>query len=220
MAEEPRERPKKLRVRRAVRVVSVVFVVVFWMVPDVVVVLSRAECAQWETRPRERERVSLSEIAEVATEVETVQLELPGALRGLALPGAVVFSAEPAPYLWVHEMAHQVQMRRDGVVSFSLRYVADWYRGRLNGCGFFDAYHAIGYELDADATARQVGASLRSVWREGSREAFVEALSEDGGGAWLGSLLALIRERLGATDEEEAGEEVAAGEGREQGRRR
>jgi hypothetical protein len=207
--EEPRDRPQRLRVAR---ISLVLFVVVFWLVPDVVVVLSRAECARWESRSRERERVSLTEIAEIAAGVETLQLELPGALRGLALPGAVVFTAEPAPHLWVHEMAHQVQMRRDGVGAFSTRYVADWYLGRLNGCGFFDAYRAIGYELDAEASARQVGASLRSVWREQGREHFVDALSAGGGGVWFSSLLELIRERLG-----EAGEEVDVEDERREG---
>lgn len=179
------------------RIVVVVLVAVFWVVPDAVTLLTQAECGRWEDRERADERVRLAEIAGVAGDVGTVQLGfLPGELRGLALPGTVVFTGEPAPHLWVHEMAHQVQMRRDGVAVFSIRYVADWYRGRLHGCGFYDAYKAIGYELDAEAAARRLDAELKMVWRRQGRETFVEALSEERDAVWFGSLLALIRERL------------------------
>lgn len=173
------------------------FVLVFWVIPDAVVVVSQAECASWENRFEKLDRVSLREIGEVAAGVETVELGfVPGSLRGLALPGAVVFTAEPLPYLWVHEMAHQVQMRRDGVVGFAVRYATDWYRGRLHGCGFFDSYEAISYELEAEETARQLSRRLKSVWREQGRELFVEALSEEQDGVWLEALMAMFRERL------------------------
>jgi hypothetical protein len=48
-----------------------------------------------------------------------------------------------------HELVHVRQYERDGVVSFLLRYVAEYLRGRLRGLSHFDAYSSISYEREA-----------------------------------------------------------------------
>jgi hypothetical protein len=56
----------------------------------------------------------------------------------------------------VHELMHVEQVRRMGAVRHSIRYVADYLRGRSGGLGHWKAYRAIPSEQEARAASRLV----------------------------------------------------------------
>jgi hypothetical protein len=77
---------------------------------------------------------------------------LPAGFSGLALsPGVVVLKPGASYQTLAHELAHTFQMKTDGMVAYSTRYVYDWYVGLWHGCSLSDARHAISYELQAEA---------------------------------------------------------------------
>lgn len=83
---------------------------------------------------------------------------------GIAFPGVVAIPDERMlddhdTLLW-HEMVHQHQYRRDGSVSFLVRYITDWHLGLLAGCAHDAAYEAIGYEIETAILLRNMRVSL------------------------------------------------------------
>jgi hypothetical protein len=89
---------------------------------------------------------------------------------GIALPGIVAISDKRMlddhdTILW-HEMVHQHQYRRDGSVSFMMKYIADWHRGLLAGCDHDAAYEAIGYEIETTILLQKMRADLGGVYSE------------------------------------------------------
>ena len=58
--------------------------------------------------------------------------------------------------LIVHELMHVEQVRRQGPLTHSIRYVSDYLRGRLSGLRHWDAYRAVRFEEEARAAARLV----------------------------------------------------------------
>jgi len=58
--------------------------------------------------------------------------------------------------LMVHELMHVEQVRRHGAIRHSVRYLADYVRGRASGLDHWDAYRAIPAEAEARAAARLV----------------------------------------------------------------
>jgi hypothetical protein len=83
---------------------------------------------------------------------------------GISLPGVVAVSdrrvLSGADTLLWHEMVHQHQYRRDGAVTFMLRYVADWHSGLVRGCDFATAYESIGYEIETDRILQRMRVDL------------------------------------------------------------
>ena len=48
-----------------------------------------------------------------------------------------------------HEWQHVIQVRRDGVLKFYLKYLWEYVAGRLKGMSHHDAYENISYEIEA-----------------------------------------------------------------------
>ena len=83
---------------------------------------------------------------------------------GISLPGVVAVSdrrvlSSTDTLLW-HEMVHQHQYRRDGAVTFMLRYVVDWHSGLVRGCDFTTAYESIGYEIETERILQRMRVDL------------------------------------------------------------
>jgi hypothetical protein len=53
-----------------------------------------------------------------------------------------------------HELVHVEQWRHFGVFGFLRRYLRDYARWRLRGYGHWGAYRRIGFEAEAEWTAR------------------------------------------------------------------
>jgi hypothetical protein len=58
--------------------------------------------------------------------------------------------------LMVHELMHVEQLRRHGVPAHTLRYAADYVRGRRRGLRHWDAYRAVRFEREARAATSLV----------------------------------------------------------------
>jgi hypothetical protein len=66
-------------------------------------------------------------------------------------------SADPGlGMLMVHELMHVEQLRRHGVPTHTLRYAADYVRGRFRGMRHWDAYRAVRFEAEARAATALV----------------------------------------------------------------
>lgn len=60
------------------------------------------------------------------------------------------------PELTAHELVHVRQWQRDGVIGFLARYLGDYLRLRVLGCGHEGAYRNIGYEWSAYVEAAHI----------------------------------------------------------------
>jgi hypothetical protein len=72
--------------------------------------------------------------------------------RAICLGRTVYFKLaeeEIAPELLRHEMAHQAQITRDGLVRFYVTYLADYARNLVRYRNHWEAYKQIGYEVEA-----------------------------------------------------------------------
>jgi hypothetical protein len=85
-------------------------------------------------------------------------------ITAVAMPWAVYFHplhldrplADLGPLI-VHELTHVDQWRRLGPVGWARSYLGDYLRNRRCGVGHAEAYRAIGFEVEARATARRLG---------------------------------------------------------------
>lgn len=68
--------------------------------------------------------------------------------------GSVIAGDEPE--LVAHELIHVRQWSEDGVVAFLARYLVDYLRLRVLGCGHHDAYRHIRYEWAAYSGATHI----------------------------------------------------------------
>ena len=164
------------RTWKVLRATVIVFVLSAYVIPDVTATLTGASCASWQRRDVVLDTMVTDSIVDAARDTSEVQVPfLPGGAGGLALPGIVAFDGEPEASLWVHEMAHQVQMDREGLLRFAATYTYDWFQGRYHGCGPGDAYRTVRYELEAQAAGRHIDDVMREAFTEG-RGAMVLAL--------------------------------------------
>lgn len=58
--------------------------------------------------------------------------------------------------LVIHEMAHVRQFAELGYVRFTVRYLTEYWRGRLHGKSHRDAYLSIGAEVEARALTERL----------------------------------------------------------------
>ncbi len=87
-----------------------------------------------------------------------------GAVRAITFDRTVLVHPEffdevvagDSPELVAHELIHVRQWAEAGVVTFLVRYVADYLRLRVLGCGHDDAYRHIGYEWAAYSGAAHI----------------------------------------------------------------
>lgn len=135
--------------------VACVSVSLVTVVPDVVSVATGRYCQDWYNRSLPHEPLSGDLFADAAESSSEVQVSwLPAGFSGLSLPGVVLYSEEPEASLWLHEMTHQAQMRREGLLRYSFNYAKDWVVGRYQGCGPLESYRAIRYEREAQQVTR------------------------------------------------------------------
>ena len=88
----------------------------------------------------------------------------PEGITAMALPWGVYLSpdalrrplADLGPLI-VHELTHIEQWRRLGPIGWARSYLGDYVAGRRRGMGHFEAYRAVGLEVEA----RRVAADLR-----------------------------------------------------------
>lgn len=143
------------------------------VLPTAAAGLRPGACRQWQERSVHVEALPATELVRLRR--ETTVVKVPSYVAawprdGISLPGIVAISDRRAlssqdSLLW-HEMVHQYQYRRDGSLVFVARYVADWHRGLLRGCGLDAAYEAIGYEIETDVMLRRMRLSLGGVHSE------------------------------------------------------
>lgn len=132
------------------------------VVPDVFSVVAGRYCDDWSTRPVAHPPLPGELFAASAESVREVKVSwLPAGFSGLAFPGAVLFDGEPAASVWLHEMTHQAQMRREGLLRYAFFYASDWVVGRYNGCGPLEAYESVRFEKEANLVARYRSVSIR-----------------------------------------------------------
>lgn len=127
-------------------------------------------CREWASREVPLRELGAEDL--VALRRETRVVRVPSYMAawprdGISLPGLVAVSDRRAlsssdDLLW-HELVHQRQYREDGSLRFMARYVADWHRGLFAGCGFDEAYLAIGYELETEALLREMRLDLGGI---------------------------------------------------------
>jgi len=130
--------------------------------PDVFSVAAGRHCGDWSTRPVAHPPLSGELFATSAESVQELEVSwLPAGFSGLALPGVVFFDSEPEASVWLHEMTHQAQMRREGLLRYAFLYASDWVVGRYNGCGPLESYGAVRFEREANLIARYRLASVR-----------------------------------------------------------
>lgn len=131
-------------------------VVLYLWVPSLAALHNPQACERWSDREVVAGEVSLVEL--VAARRTTAVVQVPSYMAawprdGIALPGLIAISDDRIlggddMLIW-HELAHQHQYRRDGVLHFLATYTIDWHRGLLAGCNFTQSYEAIAYEQEA-----------------------------------------------------------------------
>lgn len=68
---------------------------------------------------------------------------------GIVLGRHAFFKGIPDESLIKHEMVHQEQMDRHGVIKFYLIYVKDYIKGLVKYRNHWDAYYNIPFEVEA-----------------------------------------------------------------------
>ena len=54
-----------------------------------------------------------------------------------------------------HERVHEAQMKHDGYVTFTIKYLYQFISGRIKYGNWFDAYKDVDYEIEARQIAKQ-----------------------------------------------------------------
>lgn len=124
--------------------------------------ITGASCGEWSRRPIDRMEFEVEDLVIEAAERATLQVPmLPAGSKGFALVGVGVtlVTAEGVEdgRLLSHEAIHHMQVERDGLAKYSVKYVVEWFQGRWHGCGPYDAYEAISYETQARWASNRAG---------------------------------------------------------------
>ena len=107
-------------------------------------------CATWSQRDVAALDAPSTDLAVAAASMRHIEVPiLPAGWTGFAVPGASLLASDGTADVVIHEAAHQLQMQQDGVVRYALRYGGEWVRGLYSGCGPFDAYRSVSYEIQA-----------------------------------------------------------------------
>lgn len=78
-------------------------------------------------------------------------------INGIVLWPFVLYAEKfPLEEVMRHEQVHLEQIRKDGVLTFYLRYLEDYLKGRANGLSHHEAYLNIPYEKEAYEKQRLV----------------------------------------------------------------
>lgn len=123
-------------------------------------------CEGWRSRPIDELEVSVDELLETVSTTPTYTVPVPGRWTGMSLPGATLHQDNSSGLVLVHEAAHQVQMRRDGLVAYSWRYAHEWLSGVYAGCSFYSSYRSVSYEYQARASVDTLPRAVRALVHE------------------------------------------------------
>ena len=141
----------------------------YGLLPRSVGLLHPQACGEWSTREVGARELAPEDLVTMRRETRLVRVPSYMAAwprDGISLPGVVAVSDRAVwtgnDLLW-HELVHQYQYRADGELRFMVRYLVDWHRGLLAGCGFDEAYMAIGYELETEEILRRMRQDLGGV---------------------------------------------------------
>jgi hypothetical protein len=166
-----REPWENVRRRTIVRTLLVVLASVT-AVPDALSTLTGRYCADWSSRSVHYPPLSAEDLYRASgSTAEAVVGWLPASFDGLAVPGLVLYSGEPDAGIWLHEMTHQSQMRREGLPRFAALYAWDWLQGRYHGCGPLDAYRSVRFEREAHAVAHEHQTHMWWIFADGAAAA-------------------------------------------------
>ena len=203
---KPSRRPR----RRFIRL-GLLSLLAALVLPAPVAFVFGASCSDWKNR---RAFESLPPLELVLASDVTVHKApvLPAGFSGLALsPGVVVLKDGASYQTLAHELAHSFQMRTDGMISYSTRYMYDWYAGLWHGCSIADARHSISYELQAEAVGNLAKSDSydSALWG-----AWAYAVEPPGVLAASNSLFSEVREMLEEALERARTKETSSGVGR------
>lgn len=194
------------RVRVAVRLLLGSYLIAFVLGPFLYVSAVGAQCSTWAGRSVPSFEVDGAAVLAKAGETGTIEVPvLPGGVAGMAFAGRTFTVDGAGAEVILHEAVHHLQVERDGVLPYSLRYVKEWVKGVYHGCGPHDAYRYVSYEIQArrasDRFPRAVYAAAGRAQDAESFAAGLDLLNETGG----------IAEFL-RVEGEQGGEEGDAGE--------
>lgn len=125
-----------------------------------------SNCETWRAREVEPLSVSTETLIDTVVETPTYDLPVPGRWTGMSLPGATLHQGGSSGLVLVHEAAHQVQMKRDGLVQYSWRYAHEWLSGVFAGCSFYASYRAVSYEQQARRSVDDLPGAVRALMHE------------------------------------------------------
>jgi hypothetical protein len=183
------DRPLWRRFARAAKAVVVVYLAAFVVGPFAYVSVTGASCSDWATRPVDRLEASWEEALTAVADTRIVDVSgLPAGASAAVLPGVTLVSADAGVRTVFHEAAHHVQIDQAGIGRYLVRYSSDWARGMYHGCGPYDAYRGVGYEIQARAFAHSYAGR------------FVQLLGDDLDGRSFARALADL-ERAGLLDD-------------------
>ena len=140
-------------------------------------------CATWSQRDVAALEAPSTDLAVAAASMHHIEVPiLPAGWTGFAVPGATLLASDGTFDVVIHEAAHQIQMQQDGLVRYTLRYSSDWVRGLYSGCGPFDAYRSVRYEIQARDVQHRVPANAWGIAEgtEAGAVAFAGALDAAG----------------------------------------
>jgi hypothetical protein len=138
------------RVLKAFKVVGLFYVVVLVVVPFVFAGMTGRSCNDWERREVPSFKANLTEIAREAVNTRTIEVPiLPSGWDGMAVAGTTFVLAGGDSTVVLHEAVHHMQIEREGLVKYALKYAYQWTAGVYNGCGYYDAYRSVEYEVQA-----------------------------------------------------------------------
>jgi hypothetical protein len=162
------EKPRKKRFRRYLTRSVMLFLLVTYVIPDIIPVVTGDRCATWLYRDVDELYLTAEQLTHIGSNTATQSVpHLPGGFAGLALPGFVALTDEAGQSTVYHEMVHQYQLEDQGFPGYMSRYMWDWYAGRYQGCSVTDAYKGIRYEVQARTTtarALDLGTAPNGSW--------------------------------------------------------
>lgn len=148
-------------------------------------------CSDWSGRTVDTFTGTDIEILDTAGEVGVIHVPyLPGGVEGMAVAGRTYTLKDADANVILHEAVHHLQVEKDGVFKYSLRYGLDWAGGMYHGCGPYDSYRAVSYEIQARRAAWSMPwPVIAAANKAGEAETFAEGLEVLGRYGELGSVL-------------------------------
>ena len=117
-------------------------------------------CHRWEWRSVPLYQVNHMQAIEMAQRVPTYEVEAIPGVSGVALVGVTIIEREAGDETHLHETIHHLQFESEGLFRYSITYAGDFVRGLYHGCGLYESYQAVRYEMQARDAVRVAEYSL------------------------------------------------------------